>query len=253
MTWTSWSRTRCSSAAASCAFGVFDGDEVLDAEGVEHLATEPFGHDAGADALAGGVHRGGSGRRTASHHEHVERALLGQAGGIAIGRTGVELGDDLLQAHTTLAEHLAVQEHGGHGHDLAVGDLLLEQGAVDGGVANARVEHAHQVQGLHHVGAVLAGEAEVGLEVQVAVERLHLLDDVLGGLRRVAAHVQQCEHQRRELVAEGDAGEAHCDVGVDPADLEGGPPMVGAVPGRREQGRQLRDLLEELAQLARLG
>jgi hypothetical protein len=37
-------------------------------------------------------------------------------------------------------------------------DLVLEQPAVDGHVAHARVEHGHQVQRLHHVRAVVAGQ-----------------------------------------------------------------------------------------------
>ena len=39
------------------AFGVGHGDEVLDADGVHHLATETFGDNGGANAFAGGIHR----------------------------------------------------------------------------------------------------------------------------------------------------------------------------------------------------
>ena len=49
-------------------------------------------------------------------------------------------------------------------------DFVLEQRAVDRDVRDARVEHRHQVQRLHHVGAVLAGQREIGLEAEVAVE-----------------------------------------------------------------------------------
>ena len=105
-------------------------------------------------------------------------------------------------------ERFAVQEDGGHGHDLARLDLVLEQGAVDGDMADLRVEHAHQVQRLHHVGAVLAGQREIGLEVIVAVERLDLLDRLRRFLGRMAADLQQGEDQRIEFMAHRQAGES---------------------------------------------
>ena len=82
-----------------------------------------------------------------------------QLGGVARGGAGVDLGQDLGQLHAARAEELAVQEDRRHGHDLARFDLGLEQAAVDGHVADARVQHRHQVQRLHHVRAVVAGQA----------------------------------------------------------------------------------------------
>jgi hypothetical protein len=79
-------------------------------------------------------------------------------------------------------------------------------------MADARIEHRHQVQRLHDVGAVLARQREIGLEAVVAVEMLHLLDDVLRELRRMTADLQQRQHQRRELMAQRNAGKAQVDV-----------------------------------------
>ena len=148
------------------------------------------------------------------------------AAAVRAGAAGVELGHDLLEGHAALVERLAVEEDRRHGHDLAGVDLVLEQGAVDGDVGDARVQHAHEVERLHDVGAVLAGQREVGLEGEVALEVLDLLDGLGRGGRRVAAHLQEGEHQRRQLVAEGDAGEADLDVGADPTDGEGGAAIV---------------------------
>ncbi len=58
----------------------------------------------------------------------TSNGVLGvELGGFARDGAGVELGDDLVQLHAALAEALAVQEHGRHGHDLALLDFLLEQ------------------------------------------------------------------------------------------------------------------------------
>jgi hypothetical protein len=141
-------------------------------------------------------------------------ALGAQPGGVARDGAGVHLGQDLGQLHAARAEGLAVEEHGGHGHDLALLHLLLEQPAVDRHVAHARVEHRHQVQRLHDVRAVVAGQAHPGLEDQVPARvrapgsaRSPRLD-----LRRVAAGLQQRQHQRRELVPHRHGGEAHAHV-----------------------------------------
>jgi hypothetical protein len=48
--------------------------------------------------------------------------LAGDLLGFALDAAGVDLGEDLFQAHAALAELGAVQEHGRHGHDLALLD-----------------------------------------------------------------------------------------------------------------------------------
>ncbi len=138
------------------AFGVLHRDEVLDSHGVEHLAAKALGGHAGADALARRVHGSRCAGRAAADDEHIKRLFGVELGGVACAAAGVEFGDDFGQLHAALAEALAVQKHGGHAHDFARLDFALEHAAVDGGVGDARVEHAHEVERLHHVRAVVA-------------------------------------------------------------------------------------------------
>jgi len=196
------------------AFGFLHRDEVLDGHGVQHLTAEALGSDAGADALARGVDRRRSAGRAATDDEHVEGTLGLELLGITRTGAGVELGEDLLDAHTALAEGFAVEVEARHRHDLPRFDLILEQRAVDGHVVDVGVEHGHQVQRLDHVRAVLAGQREVGFEAVFALERLDLLDQFWRQLRRMAADLQQREHQRGELMAHGQAGEMQVDLAV---------------------------------------
>lgn len=177
------------------AFGFRHGNEVLDRHGVQHLPTKTLGGHAGADALACGIHRCCRTGRATAHHQHVERFFCSDFRSVALGGIGIQLGDDLLQRHAALVEQLAVQVHGGHRHDLAGLYFFLEPGAIDGHVLDARVEHGRQVQRLHHVRAVLARQREIGFELVIAIQVLHLLDQLGGGLGRVAAHLQQRQHQ----------------------------------------------------------
>ena len=79
-----------------------------------------------------------------------------------------------------------------------------------------------------------------------ALEVLDLLDGLLRGLRGVAADVQQREHERGELVAQRDAGEAHADIGADTVDGERGGALVvvgdahGDLVGERRSRRAVR-------------
>ena len=56
--------------------------------------------------------------------------------------------------------------------------------------------------------------------MEVAVEVADLLEQFGRLLRRVAADLEQSEHERGELVAERDAREADLDVGAAAADRE---------------------------------
>jgi hypothetical protein len=60
--------------------GVRHRDEVVDAQRVQRLAAEAFGHHAGADALARGVHRRRRAGRAAADDQHVVRRLVAAAG-----------------------------------------------------------------------------------------------------------------------------------------------------------------------------
>ena len=100
-------------------------------------------------------------RRDVEQHRDIggrQRALARQLGRVTRRRAGIEFGDDFLDAHAAIGKGLAVQPHAGHGHDLPGLDLALVEGAVDHDVADVGVDHRHQVEGLHHVGAVVAAQ-----------------------------------------------------------------------------------------------
>jgi hypothetical protein len=64
------------------------------------------------------------------------------------------------------------------------------------------------------------------------------------------ADLEQRQHQRGELVAQGNAGEADLDVGAGPGDGEGGPPGVIVAALVADLIGQARDLLQQLGQLS---
>src|SRR5690606_7766274 len=101
-------------------------------------------------------------------------------------------------------------------------------------VADVRVQNGHQVQRLHDVRAVLAGQGEVGLEGEFAFETLNLFDDVLAFLGRVAADLQQGQHQGSEFVAHRQTGEGQADVAVDTIQGERGAAGIRAVCAQGE-------------------
>ena len=177
------------------AVGFLDRDEVLDADRVQQLPAKAFRRDPGADALAGGIDRRGRTGRTAADDEHVEGLFRAQLRGLAFTGRRIELGDDLLEFEAALAEGLAVEKDGWHGHDLALVDFLLKQRAVDHRVPHFRIEHGHEVERLHDVGAELATERYEGLELEFALEGADLLEQSQIGLGRIAADLQQREHE----------------------------------------------------------
>ena len=140
------------------AVGLADRDEVLNVHRVQHLSTKTLSRHTGADAFACGIHGRSRARRATTHDEYVERVLGVELGCVTHTSALVDLGDHLGQLHTTLAKPFTVQEDGGHTHDFAVGDFLLEHTTVNRRVGDARVQHRHQVQRLHHVRAVVAGQ-----------------------------------------------------------------------------------------------
>src|SRR3546814_9300932 len=70
----------------------------------------------------------------------------------------------------------AVQKHRRNRHHLAALDLVLEQRAVDRGVADIRIERRHDVERLHDVGAILARQREEGFEGDFAFERAYRVE-----------------------------------------------------------------------------
>ena len=85
-------------------------------------------------------------------------------------------------------------------------------------------------------------------------EAAHGIQQLGRGRRRVAADLQQREHERGELVTERQPGELHLDVGTGAHHAERGTP--GGVPrphvGDPPTG-QRRDLVEQVGDLARRG
>jgi hypothetical protein len=175
-------------------FGAFDRDEILDRQRVEHLAAEALGDETGADALARRVNRRRRAGRAAADDEYVENLFGADLGGGARRGARIELGDDFLDAHAPLTEMRAIQEHHRHGHDLKRFDFLLEQGAIDHRVLDARVERRHQVERLDDIGTVVTGERDIGLERELARQSLDSLAQRRIDLGRIAARLQQREH-----------------------------------------------------------
>lgn len=79
----------------------------------------------------------------AAHHQHVEGFPgCDLRGGAGFGAR-IDLGENLLEFHPTLAELLAVEEDGRHGHDLQAGHFILEQRTIHRLVADLRIDQRH--------------------------------------------------------------------------------------------------------------
>jgi hypothetical protein len=195
---------------------------VLDRHRVEQLPTETLGEQPGADALARGVDRRGRPRGPTADDEHLERLQAIEPLRVAGRGSLVQSRHELLEGHPPLAEELAVAKDHGHRKDAALLDLTREDRAVDGDVADSRVEDAHQVERLHDVRAVLARLTEVRLEPVLPREAANGIQELRGGRGGVPAHLEQREYERGELVPERHPGELHLDVGADAHDPEGG-------------------------------
>ena len=183
-------------------------DVVFDAQGVQRLAAEAVGNDAGLDALARRVHGRGRAGGSATDDQHVERRLLVQFGRFAVGGIDVQLGHDFFERHAPGTEQRVILEYHRHRHHLALVDFILVHAAIDDDGIDIRVIDCHQRGGLHHVGAVVAGEGHVHLEV-ATVQRPDLVKYFRFHFRRMAAGPQQGQHQRGEFVTEGNGGKAH--------------------------------------------
>jgi hypothetical protein len=81
---------------------------------------------------------------------------------------------------------------------------------------------------------------------------LDLLDQFLRRLARMAADLEQCEHQRGELMAHRQTGEAHADIAAGTVDQEAGLALVVIGADHRDLVRKCGDLFQQRLQLARL-
>ena len=231
------------------AVGFGHAGVVGDFHGVVDLAAKALGHHAGADALACCINRSRRASGAAADDQHFIRRLGRELGGVALRGAGVHLLDDLFHAHAAVGEELAVQEHGGHAHDLARLDLVLVQAAVDDRRLDARVVNGHERQRLHHVRAVVARQAHVDLEVEVGVQRLDLLQHIGFDLGRMAASPQQGQDQAGEFMPAGDGGKAQLRAAARARDGERGLASVVAVGAQRDHVRPRGDhFVQQLAQ-----
>ena len=235
------------------ALGVRDRYEILDAERVEQLPPETLCHDAGTHALSRRIDRGGCAGRASAHDQHVEGILGVDLLGALRARILVQPGQDLRDAHPTLAERLAVQVDRGHRQDLPLFDLRLEQRAVDHRAADPWVPHRHQVQRLDDLRAVLAAERNVDLELEILVDGLDLLDGGGLRLRRMPAGLQQRQHQRRELVTHRQSREAdaHLRASAAHAERRHAHRAVRLTLLERDQAGQRCDLAQQIVHLPR--
>ena len=232
------------------AFGFLDGDEVLDVHRVQHLAAKALCRHAGADAFARGIDRRRRASGAAADDQHLKRRFVVHFFSVAGDAAGVNFGDDFGQFHAALAKALAVQKHRGHAHDVAVFNFFLEHAAVNRRVRDAGVEHAHQIERLHHVGAVVARQRVVGFKVEAAFQAFDLLQQVGGFFRWMAAHLQQRQHQRSEFVTERHAGKAHAGICAGVGDEERGFAHVQRIVFDHGNFVGLgADVLQEFAQL----
>ena len=145
---------------------------------------------------------------------------------------------------------LAIQEHHRHGKDLLAFDFLLEDTAIDRHDLDARVNYRHRVQCLHDFRAVVARQRDVGFKNMVTIQGSNLVDDRLLQLDGVAAHVQQCQHEGGEFVAQRDAGKTHADICADAVDRERRGALIGFV-AHGDLVAQLCDFTQQLVHFAR--
>jgi hypothetical protein len=199
---------------------------------VEHLAAETLGDDAGADALARGVDRRRGAGRAAADDEHVEGALAASFSASRAAAPVSSLADDLLERHAPLAERLAVQEDGRHGHDLAFASTSAWNSAP-----SIIVWLMPGLSTLIRFSAcTTSGQLWQDSEMKVSKWNspsiaLDLLDHFRLDLGRMAAGLQQRQHQRGELVAHRDAGEG--DARTSPGRVDGERRLARSLPSWR--------------------
>ncbi len=235
------------------AVGFQNRNVVFDAHGVVDLATKALSGHAHANALARRVYGCGRTRGTTTDDQHIKRVFRVELVGFAAGRAGVELGQNFFQAHAARAEHLAVGEDHGHGHDLALLDFGLEQAAVNDGGVDLGVEDGHQGRGLHHVRAVVARQGHVDIEVEIGVQGLDLVQHIGLNLGWVTTSPEQGQDQGGELMAQRNGGKTHTALLAFAGNHKRGVAGVLTAGVKGDLVRQGRDLLEQRTHLQGFG
>ena len=229
------------------AFGFLNGDQVFNAQGVQNLAAQAFGQQAGANAFARRVNGRGRTGRAAAHHQHVVRRLVLQGGCRAGGNTGIELAEDVADIHAATAQQLPVVKDHGHGHDLARLHFVLKQCAVNHGHAHVRVVHGHEGERLHHIGAVLARQAHEHVKRVRAGQLLNLADGLRIDLGRVAARPQQRQHQRGKFMPQRKGGKFQLLLRIRAPQAERGFACAVAIEPKRDLVAHGGHLLQQAA------
>jgi hypothetical protein len=122
---------------------------------------------------------------------------------IAIGGTGIDLGEDFFQRHAAVAEQFTIQVN-------TAGTAMIWRSFTSSWnsapsimVVRRPGSGRHQVECLHHVRAVVAGQRDDRSRNSNRLQRLDLFDHIRLDLGRVAAHLQQGQHQRGEFMPHG--------------------------------------------------
>lgn len=147
-------------------------------------------------------------------------------------------------AHASLAEELAVEIDGGHGHDLLGLDLGGEVRPRRSSPPAPSDSRRPWLDRLHHLGSCGTTATRIPRCRERRLQALDLLDHLRLELGRVAAHLQQRENERGELVPQRQAGEiapaaspgrVTANAGADRRRLH--PPLRAPSPCRRHRRR----------------
>ncbi|CDC96609.1 unknown [Alistipes sp. CAG:268] len=189
------------------------GDEVLDTDRFVHLPADAPGHHSHLQPLAGRVDRRCSTCRSASGHYDVVAVFDCCALGGAAPDTLLELLEQFAQRAPTRVEWFAVAEDARYGLDPQPLGLLGKEGAVDGRMADLRVENRQHVEGLHHVGAVRTGQRHVGLQFDRPFECLDpAAGRLVGKVAPLSVGIEHGQYQRAEFMPVGHGPEADAEL-----------------------------------------
>ena len=154
-----------------CPGSLGNGDEIFDAYGVFHLSADAAGNERHLQSLACRVDGGRRTGRATAENDHIVFALHGL---LTVAQLASEPVFQLLQEHAQVApadvQLLTVGIDRRHGLNVEAAHLLLEECPVDHLATQPRIDEGHEVEGLHHIGAVGTRERHIGLHPDVALE-----------------------------------------------------------------------------------
>ena len=234
--------------------GLGHGDEIFYAHGVFYLASDASGNECNPQSLAGRIDGGRRSGRASTEHNHVELALHHLPALVQLASKPVF---QLLQEHAEVApadvQLLAVGVDRRHGLDVKAAHFFLEECPIHHLTAHPRVENGHEIEGLHHVGAVGTGERNVGLQPDVALERAYApANGIVGKILSLAVGIDNGHDERGELVAVGYSAELHARLLAVLEQLK----LQTACPGSVERSRQMlgsrTEIVDKIPHLCRM-